>query len=307
MYYTICIPTYNRENTLLRTLESIERQNFRDFEVLIIDDGSTDNTNAVVHNFIDNLDEKNKYRYIFKNNGGKHSVLNIGFKEAKGEFFIILDSDDWLCDNALAELYPYCKEIENNDAFCGVMGKSEDYDTGKMIGDPFPQELHETSYFEYHFILIQKIKVLDSFEAVKTRILKNYSFPEKKGMKFVPEAYVFDQIGVRYKLLLTNTVFRQTQYLDDGMTRNANFKRDNVSGFLYHYISRIENVIPNANVKGLQKLKIMVLSWWRYWECVSLDKRKEGPRVNRVTITGRLVKVLSPVIDRVFSIKYGSR
>ena len=304
MYYTICIPTYNREKTLMRTLWSIEKQKYRDFEVLIIDDGSIDNTKEAVDAFLEKSHEKDKYRYIYKENGGKHTVLNIGFKEAKGTFFIILDSDDWLCDNALEELYPYCVQAEKDPTFCGVMGKSANIDTGRMIGDPFPHDKRISSYFDYHFIMIQKIHVLDSFEAIKTECLREYEYPEQPGMKFVPEAYVFDQIGVQYYLLLTNTIFRKTQYLDDGMTNNKNFKKDNFKGYLYHYISRIENVVPHAKTSWIMKKKILILSWWRYWECVSMDLDKEGPRVKHVTFLGILVKMFSSIIGKVFHLRY---
>jgi hypothetical protein len=142
--------------------------------------------------------------------------------------------------------------------------------------------------------------VHDCFEATKTKLLKRYKFPEKADMKFVPEAWLFDQLGINYNLLLTNTIFRETQYLNDGMTKNPNFKRDNVCGFLYHYISRLENVVYKKKMPYKLKIKLLILSWWRYWQCVSIDSEGTGPRVKRVTLTGNIVKVAMPVINYAF-------
>lgn len=303
MFFSICVPVYNRKDTILRTLDSIKQQKFSSYEVIIVDDGSTDGSADVVSEFIAN-DISNKFQLYRKKNGGKHSALNVGIEKAKGDFFIILDSDDWLTGNALEELYPICNEIKDNDEFCGVMGRSQNYETGEMIGDMFDLKNPVSSYFEYHFVLPQKMYIQDCFEAVKTQNLKAYRFPEKDGMKFVPEAWLFDQLGVSYKLLLTNTIFEEKQYLENGMTMNPNFKRENVAGFLYHYISRIENVIYKKKMPLFLKMKLLILAWWRYWQCVEIDTNITGPRIQKVTLFGKMVKVCSPVIDYVFIKKY---
>lgn len=306
MYFTICVPVYNRQDTIIRTLASIQRQAFFSYEVLIVDDGSTDHTAELVKEFIEAEDLCRQFYLIHKENGGKHSALNVGIKKAQGEFFIILDSDDWLTDTALSELYEVCRTIQEDDSFCGVMGKTRNFDSGEMIGDPFDLSNPVSSYFEYHFILPQTLYVQDCFEATKTRLLKQFRFPEQEGMKFVPEAWLFDQLGVAYHLLLTNTIFRETQYLDDGMTKNSNFKKDHVDGFLYHYISRIENVISRKKMPLKLKIRLLTLSWWRYWQCVKIDRNHRGPRIGHVTAFGWLVRLAAPSIDFVFKKKYPS-
>ncbi|MCR5836219.1 MAG: glycosyltransferase family 2 protein, partial [Lachnospiraceae bacterium] len=59
------------------------------------------------------------YKYIKKENVGKHTALNKGLEIAQGEFFVILDSDDWFADTALQKMHDICLSIENDDAFCG--------------------------------------------------------------------------------------------------------------------------------------------------------------------------------------------
>ena len=90
MYFSICIPTYNRKYILSRALKSLENQTFKDFEVIVVDDGSTDDTAAFMDKYIEST--KMNVRYFYKNNGGKHTALNLGIKNAKGMFFVILDS-----------------------------------------------------------------------------------------------------------------------------------------------------------------------------------------------------------------------
>ena len=299
MYFSICIPAYNRAYTILRTLESVKNQPFDSYEVLIVDDGSTDNTKETVEQYIIKNSLEDRFRYFYKENGGKHSALNFGIEKANGTFFIILDSDDWLSDNALLKLYEYCKQIENDNSFCGVMGKSVNSENGEMIGDLFDLSQPESSYFDYHFILPQKMFVNDCFEANKTKILKQYRFPEEPGMRFVPEAWMFDQIGVEYKLLLTNEVFRYVEYLEDGITKDNNFKQKNARGFLYHYISRIENVLPKKKLPLMQSVKLQVGAWYRYWQCVQLDKEGQGPRIQNIALIGYVTKLMYPLLSRI--------
>ena len=129
MFFSICVPTYNRAYIIQRTLNSILSQTFKDYEVILVDDGSTDNTGDVVESYLCN----ENWHYIYKENGGKHTVLNEGIKQAKGEMFIILDSDDSLIPDALESMYVIWDGIKNKDEFCGVMGRGVDQ-KGEWIG-----------------------------------------------------------------------------------------------------------------------------------------------------------------------------
>ena len=102
---TILTPTYNREKTLQRVYESLLAQTNKDFEWVIVDDGSTDNTKALIESFI--AEDKISIKFFFKTNGGKHTALNVGTQAAKGELLLVLDSDDYLLDNAILTSYEY--------------------------------------------------------------------------------------------------------------------------------------------------------------------------------------------------------
>lgn len=298
-YFTICIPAYNRANTILRTLDSIDNQEFSDYEVIVVDDGSSDLTAEVVSAFIKNCKFPDKIQYLKKTNGGKHTALNLGIEKAKGTFFMILDSDDWLAENALNILHSYCERIICDDNFSGVMGRCMDSQAGLMLGKTFDTTSFISSYFEFHFVMKD---TADSCECNKTSILKKYRFPEDKNTKFVPEAWMFDQIGVHYKLLLCNDILEYKEYQENGISNDNEYKIKNKVGFLYHYISRIENVLPFAKGSRILLLKCKVIAWLRYWQCVKLDKDNKGPRVKKISTLGFLMRPCVPIFDLVMKV-----
>ena len=99
---TVFTPTYNRACTIARTFESLQSQTDKDFEWVVVDDGSSDNTQKLLFelkrkaNFFVNI--------LYQSNAGKHVAINLGVQVARGEFFFILDSDDWLKPNAIATI-----------------------------------------------------------------------------------------------------------------------------------------------------------------------------------------------------------
>ena len=114
---TVFTPTYNRAHLLPRLFQSLKQQTAAEFEWIIVDDESSDETETVVKKF---LDERTPFpiRYYKQKHGGKHRAVNLGVKEARGSYFYIVDSDDWLPDYAVELLQKWLKEIEqskNND------------------------------------------------------------------------------------------------------------------------------------------------------------------------------------------------
>src|SRR2546423_7881993 len=97
--FTVFTPTYNRAHTLLRVYESLKKQTFDDFEWLIVDDGSTDDTPTLVKQWIS--DGILTIRYVFQENAGKHVCINVATKLARGRYIATIDSDDWYVPTAL--------------------------------------------------------------------------------------------------------------------------------------------------------------------------------------------------------------
>lgn len=303
MYFSICIPAYNRGYVITRALDSIRTQSFESYEVLIIDDGSTDNTKEIVNDYIKKYDLFEKFAIYYKPNGGKHSALNIGIDKAKGKFFLILDSDDWLAEDALWRMHGMCTKVQDNDNYCGIMGRMWELESGKIEGSLFDLSNPVSSYFDFHFTM-KKEKKFNCCEVNKTELLKKFRYPEQEGMKFVPEAWLFDQLGVKYKLLLTNDVFRYSEYMADGMNADKLFKKKHNVGFLYHYVSRLENVLPAKKLGMKTKLKLYGIAWLQYWNCVMIDEENKGPRVKKVTVFGHLVRVIFPFMHLVAKKKF---
>lgn len=112
-FFSIIIPTYNRADLIGKTLESVRQQDFMGFEVLIVDDGSRDNTAEVVRPFLDDA----RFQYLPKDNAERGAARNYGFDRAQGEYAIFLDSDDLFHPNHLATLYAAIEASPNRPNF----------------------------------------------------------------------------------------------------------------------------------------------------------------------------------------------
>lgn len=282
MKFSVCIPTYNRGYLINKPLNSLVNQTFKDFEVLVIDDGSVDNTEDVVKEYEGKLNLK----YIKKQNGGKHTALNTSLDYAKGELWVILDSDDEFAETTLQKMSEIWEEYKNDSSVCGVIGRSSE--NGKLIGKPFEQDKKYISYIDFHFGK-NAGSYLDCCECIKTSIINKYRWPEDIKTKFVPENYVLDQIGLNYKLIIENKIFlKKIYYKQDGITLNVeDYERKNLNGYLFNAVSKIEDILPRANKEEIT-FRSKVGIWFNYWRLVSMDKSGEGKRVKRITILGLL-------------------
>lgn len=271
MYFTVCIPTYNRGYILHRALESLENQSFDDFEVIVVDDGSRDDTKEKVDNY--KIQSKLNIRYFYKNNGGKHTALNLGIKEACGKYFIILDSDDILTKDCLEFFYNKTQTNANDDNICGVIARCADFNNKKLIGKIFPKDNFITDYIDIHWgsgLSLFNTGYGDCLEAIKTSILKQYQWPEVNSTKFIPEDYVTDQIGLKYKLIGYNRIVEFKEYFTDGITKNQEiYKKKNIDGYLEKYFWNVK-VLTQEKITFLAKFRI----WYQYFYGLRLKKER---------------------------------
>lgn len=233
---TIFTPTYNREHTLKKLYESLKNQTDKDFEWLIVDDGSKDNTKKLIENFQkENILE---IRYFYKENGGKQRAINFALEKARGKYFFIVDSDDFLSSDAVSIIKKYDISLPKN--FGGlVFRKIPLKDTSKI---DFTEKYIDSNPLDIVF----KYKILgDKGEIFKTEILKKFPFPEIENEKFVPEGYIWNKIGLSYDFRYIDYGIYYFEYLDDGYTRN--FKKDlkrNPKGFNMYYKNMLTYDIP---------------------------------------------------------------
>lgn len=212
-FFTVVTPTYNRAHLIARVYESLCAQTLRDFEWIILDDGSTDNTQSLAEEF--RLSAPFPIRYHYQKNSGKHVAINRSVEMAKGELLVILDSDDWLAHDALASMKDVWESIphEERRGFAGVVGLYS-FPHGAVVGTPFPRSPLDTSAVE----LQVRFRVQgDKFGANRLDVMREFPFPEDLG-RFVPESLVWNRIARQYKLRCVNRVWAYTEYQPDGLS-----------------------------------------------------------------------------------------
>jgi len=174
---TVFTPLYNRASLLRDVYESLLKQNYHSFEWVIVDDGSTDNAEQIVNTLIGDAIHTFPISYIWKENGGKHTAINRGVEEAKGELFLILDSDDTLPADSLATIaqyYEQCKGYKDCAGVCGLMAHHD----GQLIGTGFPKEPMYESALQFRYA--EKGNVTgDLLEVYKTSVMREFPFPDK--------------------------------------------------------------------------------------------------------------------------------
>lgn len=235
---TIFTPTYNREKYLEDLYQSLKNQTCKDFEWLVVDDGSTDNTPAVLQR-MQNETTGFDVRIIRQKNGGKHRAINRGVLEARGEFFFIVDSDDKLKWYAIEKVVQWCKEIDmEHDAekFAGVSGLMEN---GKgIVGGK-----GNGSFIDVTNLQRRKNNLTgDKAVVYRTDILKKYPYREFEGETFLTEETVFNVIAADgYKIRWYSEIIYECEYRQGGLSDSLNeLNIKNFQGYTYQIVLAIK-------------------------------------------------------------------
>jgi glycosyltransferase involved in cell wall biosynthesis len=209
---TVFTPTFNRAYCLSSLYKSLCKQANKNFEWLIVDDGSTDNTQELVASFIS--EKKIDIVYFKQSNGGKHLAINKGVELSKTDLFFIVDSDDTLTIDATEFLQQEFEKIKDDQSFAGISGIRIDK-AGNRIGGNVNFDVVSANFLDFRYKM--KIKG-DMAEAYKTKVLQQYPFPTIEDEKFCPESFVWNQISQDYKLRIFNKGIYICEYLQDGLT-----------------------------------------------------------------------------------------
>lgn len=273
---TILTPTFNRAYCLGNLYQSLKKQLDKDFEWIIIDDGSTDDTEKLVAGWKQEMSGF-AIRYFKKENGGKHRAVNLGVNYANGNYTFIVDSDDSLTDDCISKIKCWIEEIDDNSTFAGVSGV-RGRDKHAIIGS-FPPN---RCYIDASNIERARLGLLgDKAEVYRTSILRTYPFPEFEGERFIPESVVWDEIAHDgYKLRWHRDIIYICEYLEDGLTRNANaYIKKSFNGYTmakkiaFHYYpsptrwGALLSYMDNAKALGLVDHEIrnrLDVSWKEY-------------------------------------------
>ena len=212
---TVFTPSFNRGYILENLYRSLQRQGYRDFEWVIVDDGSTDGTGALVEKW---QREGNSFpiRYFFQENGGKCCAINRGLGEARGELFFTVDSDDYLTDDALEKVARWEQELPRDEKFCGIVANRGDRP------DHTPNTLFPGEYLDGNaFDLYGRI---DGERALifYTQIHRDYLYPEFPGENFMTEAVTWNRMAYDgYRIRFYNDIIWIWEYIPDGLTKKG--------------------------------------------------------------------------------------
>jgi len=214
---TIFTPTYNRKDLLLRLYKSLLNQTSKNFIWMIIDDGSTDDTEKVVSEWIDEC-EQFKIEYYKKENGGLQSGYVEAIKHLETELAMCIDSDDYATENAVELIEAKWKECDQ-DKYAGLYGL-DCYENGDILGGYFSQDVKYLNLIDF---TIGKIKrsAQDRALVIRTDLYKTAK-PAKRysGERTMNATYLHLQIAEHYEFVLLNEPLIVVNYQDDGMSKN---------------------------------------------------------------------------------------
>jgi glycosyltransferase involved in cell wall biosynthesis len=209
-FFSIIIPTYNRGYIISKAIESVLKQNFKDWEIIIVDDGSTDNTKEIIKKYL--IDNRIFY-FKFKENKGVNAAKNFGILRAKGNYILNLDSDNQFLENSFNILFQILSKEMFPLNFFWVKSAS-----GKQLFQPV------TGIIDYKDLLCEKVKG-EYFPVVQREVILRFPFDESiNGGEGITWKRIAKYLGkVRFypiEILLYNDL------LEDRLSvRSRNFER----------------------------------------------------------------------------------
>ena len=263
MLISVITPSYNRAALLPRLYKSLCDQTCRDFEWIVVDDGSTDNTKDVMASLTSDNSMAFPIRYNRKENGGKHTAVNRGVKEAKGQLVMIADDDDLLPSVAIDIIKKSWADVDPQPSVGGIAGLDINKRTGGIIGSGLPEEhiLCNAIDVRYKYHVTGDLK-----EVFRTDVLREFPFPEINGEKFCPEQLVWFRIAQKYSLFYINKPIYIAEYQSDGIT--AGITRARMQSPRASMLTYAE--LTTCRVPFAVKVKAAI-NYWRFWYCRRAD------------------------------------
>ena len=226
---TVFTPTYNRAYCLHKCYESLKRQSCKDFEWLIIDDGSTDNTGELVRQWQAH-EQGFAIRYIYKENGGMHTGYNTAYELIGTELSMNVDSDDYLTDTAIEKILKFWEQNKRPDV--GGIYALDCYENGGITGTAFPDDLKEFKGWGYKIVYYESdgkkkryVNKGDKKFIGVTSVINEYPpIPVFEGEKYYSLYFKQHQIERDYTILILNEPVCVVEYLEDGSSQNMYFQ-----------------------------------------------------------------------------------
>lgn len=209
---TVFTPAYNRAHTLPRTYESLCAQDCKDFQWLIVDDGSSDQTADLVREW-QTRENGFEIRYIYKENGGMHTAHNTAYENIQTELNVCIDSDDKMAPGAVRKIKEIWEKIRG-DGYGGIIALDADFG-GKVIGKGFPKGMTDTTLGGYYAGGGAGDKKL----IYRTDVIKSVPpYPVFPGEKYVGLVYKYTLVDQNYKMYVLDEIVCEVEYQADGST-----------------------------------------------------------------------------------------
>ncbi|WP_165907392.1 glycosyltransferase family 2 protein [Rheinheimera sp. D18] len=213
-FITVFTPTYNRAYSLGDVYESLCAQSMQNFEWVIVDDGSADNTTDLVQSWID--ENRISIRYAKKVNGGKHTAINLGVEMAQGEWFLIFDSDDKCTPNTIERFYQLCQTLSAAElSAISTISVRSVTDSGTNVGPEYAFKQKIVSSPSEQLMLRSQA---ERWGINKTALMRDNLFPVFPGERFVPESLIWNRLSLHYSTLFVNEGLRIFTPREDGLT-----------------------------------------------------------------------------------------
>ncbi len=214
-YFSIVIPVYNKEKFVSKTIESVLNQTFTDYEIIIVNDGSTDQSEAKISAFKDN-----RVQYFSKENQGVAFARNFGIEKATSDFICFLDADDLWYPNFLETMHRFTAEFSEQKVFAAAI---EIETKNKLIKAHY--SISATSDFEIvnFFDASQKECVLWT-----SSVCIHKSVFEKVGnfdtnIKHGEDTEMWIRIGLKYPIVFIWKILARYVYDAESISRNSNY------------------------------------------------------------------------------------
>lgn len=235
--FTIFTPCYNAARTIGRVFLSLAKQTYVNYEWIIINDGSTDDSDRVILELIEHFPYKAKITYLTQRNMGKHRAWNKAAEIADSDLFLCADADDEFVADALEFYNQKANEISlvGSDCYCGINTCAFEHATGEVVGTEFPEDGLICDNFE----MVYKYHIRgDKWMCNRTEFIKRYRFPDVSA-PFFPETrlwYAFALNG--YKLACYNK-YTLSHYIEPTSLCNSIWfklnKRAAIAKMRYHF------------------------------------------------------------------------
>lgn len=244
---TVFTATYNRGHLIQRIYQSLLRQKEFNFEWLVIDDGSQDQTEDLFNDWT-SRDNPFEIRYYKQENRGLIRTLNRGIELARGEYFAKIDSDDYVVDDYTTNISKWVASIENSTSIYAGSGVRVTPD-GIPLKGKWPDIPRELGFVDATDLERAAYDLdADMCEAWRTDVLRNYPFPVWNGEKFAPEQIVFNQIALDgYKIRWYPVAMSICEYQEGGLTKGSRkLEIQNPMGYAMMYNHKLKYDIPFA-------------------------------------------------------------